>query len=70
MIFRVMAEPKFIEVFLQEFNQRNGTEFVIEEIHYDEVTFVSINSKDSTNNEIIKLGIEYAKSIIKYNIVN
>ena len=71
MIFKVIAEPKFIEEFLQDFNQRRGTEFVIEEIHNDDrITFVSIDSKDSTNNEIIKLGIEYAKTIIKNNLMN
>jgi len=70
MIFKILAEPDYFRFFLKKYNQRHQTEFEIIDIQYDEVTFISIESNNSTNNDIIKLGIQYAKSSIIEKIIN
>ena len=65
MIFKIMADDvDFTKEFLLKFNKKNNTEFELVEVHYDEVIFMSIESNSSNNDDIIKLGIQYAKSAL------
>lgn len=63
MIFKIIVDDvDFTTRFLNGFNERYNTEFELIEVHWDEVVFLSIESNNSNNDDIVKLGIEYAKS--------
>lgn len=63
MIFKIMVDDvDFAKEFLEKYNSKFQTEFELVNIDYDEVTFMSIESNRSSNDDIVKLGIQYAKS--------
>lgn len=71
MIFKIIVdEDDSAKEFLQKYNEKNNTQFELIDIDYDEVTFFVIESNGSGNDEIIQLGIQYAKWEIINRIEN
>ena len=63
MIFKIIVDDvDFTKEFLEKYNSKFQTEFELVNIDYDEVTFMTIESNRSSNDDIVKLGIQYAKS--------
>lgn len=71
MIFKIMVDDDdFAKEFLKKYNEKNGTNFELIDIDYDEVTFFCIESNHANNDDILKLGIQYAKSALINRIEN
>lgn len=69
MIFKIMADDvDFAKEFLKKYNTKYKTEFELIKIDDDEVTFLSIETNNSNNDDIIKLGIQYEKSAMIHRI--
>lgn len=66
----MVDEDDSAKEFLQKYNEKNNTQFELIDIDYDEVTFFVIESNGSGNDEIIQLGIQYAKWEIINRIEN
>lgn len=54
--------------FLQDYNQKEGTEFRIHEILDYEVTFATLESPSATSEDIFKLAFAYGKYTALYGI--
>ena len=66
MIFKIILDDtEFTKSFLDKYNAKLNAKFELVEIHDWEVTFGSIESNGSNNDEILKLSIQYSISSIR-----
>lgn len=62
-------DEKHLISFLEKYNCQNSTDFEIDEILYDEVVFARLRTIKKSNNEILDLGIQYGKELVKNRIL-
>ena len=69
MVFKIMIpNERLVHEFLNVYNIQNKTDFRLIEVHDWETTFGSIQTNNCNDDDIIKLGIQYAKVMTKNRI--